>query len=225
MSFHLSTGLIFPVPPVILNILLSFFHLFFITTANEAHDIIARPHVARIVNVVEGAGPDEDIACKGEVEAIFECLGKPCIDCFVEIVEKLDESTTCESLAADAEFCPAIEGCIVGCGTTDCTAPAIELETCIETNYPDALPSSSDEELCPGLCDNLEEDGVAVKVPARKFYMDLDRVAFLPSIATEFYLSSTNYLVTITQPQMYRILPRQEMMHMISLSSPTLPGL
>jgi hypothetical protein len=199
--------------------------LFFVTTANEAHDIIAQPHVAKIVNAVEGAGPEEDIACKGEVEAIFECLGKPCIDCFVEIVEKLDESTTCESLAADTEFCSAIDGCIVACGTKDCTVPAIELETCIETNYPDAAPSSSDEEPCPGLCEKLKEDGVAVKLPARKFYMDLDRVAFLSHIATEFYLSSANYLVTIMQPQMYRLLSRQEMMHMISLSSPILRGL
>lgn len=144
------------------------------------------------MNSVEGASPEEDIACQGEVEAIFECLGRPCIDCFVEIVEKLDESTSCESLAEDVEFCSAIDGCIVACGTNDCTAPAIELEMCIETNYPDAAPSSSDEEPCPGLCETLKEDGVAVKVPA-------------PTDASSFVKTGNDAHDIIVQPHIARI--------------------
>jgi hypothetical protein len=152
VSFHLSTDLISS--PIILNLLLSFFHLFFVTTANEAHDIIAQPHIARIVNAVHGADTAMEIPCKEEAEGLFDCLGESCIVCFVEIFEDLDEDSTCESLHDDDDFCNLINGCIVECGANDCTAPAVELETCVETNYSDA----EREAPCPGLCEKLKED-------------------------------------------------------------------
>mmetsp|Transcript_9843 Transcript_9843/g.15608 ORF Transcript_9843/g.15608 Transcript_9843/m.15608 type:complete len:149 (-) Transcript_9843:274-720(-) len=122
--------------------------------ANEAHDIIAQPHIARIVNAIHGADTALEIPCQEEAEGLFDCLGESCIVCFVEIFEDLDEDSTCESLHDDDDFCNLINGCVVECGANDCTAPAVELETCIEKNYSDA----EREDPCPGLCEELKED-------------------------------------------------------------------
>ncbi len=91
----------------------------------------------------------------GELEDVFQCLGPPCVDCFLTIIEDIDESTTCESLAAEEDFCPAVEGCVRECGTNDCTDSVNTLVGCGVKNYPDAAEQSKD--LCPGLCEGSED--------------------------------------------------------------------
>ncbi len=122
----------------------------FVKTGNDAYDIIAQPHIVKIVSDVQNKA-DADYPCKKEVEDAFECLEEDCIACFVTIIEDLDEDTTCEALKADDTFCTAVEGCVVECGKKDCTGPAMKLETCAAKNYPDAV--AEEEDPCPGLCE------------------------------------------------------------------------
>ena len=113
------------------------------------------------MNAVHRADTTMEVPCKEEIEGIFDCLGETCIVCFVEIFEDLDEDSTCESLKDDDDFCDLIDGCVVECGTNDCTESAEALETCVEENYPDALPASSSDSECPGLCEKMQEEDVS----------------------------------------------------------------
>ena len=123
-----------------------------------------------------------------EAKAVFECLGEPCFECFLTIIEGFDESTTCESLAADEDFCPAIEGCVVECSTNDCTDTAKKIEECAEMNYPDA--DGNDEEPCPDLCKESEEDDNSSEVPAREYFWVLIAPIFVrPSPLNIMFIS------------------------------------
>ena len=130
----------------------------FVKTGNDAYDIIAQPHIAKIVNSVQESEPEAKIPCMAEVEDMFSCLGDDCINCFIGIFEDLDEDTTCETLKEDDTFCPMIKGCVVECGKSDCAASAKKLGECVKKNYPDAAAEQEDPR--PGLCEEPEEGGV-----------------------------------------------------------------
>eukprot|EP00584_Thalassiosira_punctigera_P010431 CAMPEP_0172528696 /NCGR_PEP_ID=MMETSP1067-20121228/3004_1 /TAXON_ID=265564 ORGANISM="Thalassiosira punctigera, Strain Tpunct2005C2" /NCGR_SAMPLE_ID=MMETSP1067 /ASSEMBLY_ACC=CAM_ASM_000444 /LENGTH=420 /DNA_ID=CAMNT_0013312653 /DNA_START=69 /DNA_END=1331 /DNA_ORIENTATION=+ len=147
-----------------MKILSSVFSLFLVSAvaANEAHDIMSQPHIARIVNDIQNADNGAEFACVPEVETLFECLGDECINCFFELIDDLDEDDTCETLAADDEFCTLVKGCVATCGATDCKKKATKVETCVAEKYPDA---KKEENPCPDLCKEDEEDDVT-EVPA-----------------------------------------------------------
>eukprot|EP01083_Nonionella_stella_P066219 174178_1 len=124
----------------------------FVHVSNTAHDIVSKPHIAKIIKNVQEASPDdEDLPCTTEVEKLFECLGEECIQCFVDIILDLEEDTTCQELE-DSSFCADIMLCASGsCSTNDCTVPALDLEDCAAENYPPA--EDAPEPGCPGLCE------------------------------------------------------------------------
>ena len=119
--------------------------------ALSAYDIIshlAQPHLGKMMSAAKV--PDlPDMPCKSEIEAVWECLGYECVDCFVEIAVAMEEDTTCEDLE-NGPFCDDVLECLPKCNF-DCEDPAEDLMECAEEHYPDE--SSKDDE-CPGLCED-----------------------------------------------------------------------
>ena len=126
--------------------------------------MIARPHIANIINKVQSAEPDTmtsdampEILCTAEVEDVFECLGEDCTVCFVDIMLDMANDLTCKSLEIES-FCASVEECVVSsyCDA-DCTNPALALENCSAENYLEEFATEPD---CPDLCQDIPSDDV-----------------------------------------------------------------
>lgn len=90
---------------------------------------------------------------------MFECFGSDCINCFVDLLMDIQDSTTCEGLEAGS-FCSGMEACEAECMNNDCTAPAEALWECAAENYP---AEGKTDPVCPDLCEDgaeLEADTV-----------------------------------------------------------------
>lgn len=109
-----------------------------------AADVMARPHVAKLLFNVQAGDAEEDMPCQSEAKTLMDCVGNGCIECIVNIFNDLAADTTCASLEA-GPFCDDLDACEDGiCAVNDCDAAGDALDQCIETEEFD--------EPCPGLC-------------------------------------------------------------------------
>lgn len=160
--------------------------------AQEAHDIIARPHVAKAISVIKEAGDsaEEDIACYDEFVALVDCLGAKCVDCVISLVEDLEEDVTCQELE-DSTFCGDMMTCVVSHCIDDSKAPDYcmtegeALDDCAEAEYPDEY---DDDEDCPDLCmpgttESSGDEKKEISIKATKRTHSVSEIVTHPKVA------------------------------------------
>ena len=127
------------------------------------------PHVVKAVSVYHEAKDDDDveIPCFDETIEFFTCLGEEFTMCFFDIIEDLEEDTTCDDLK-NSDFCPEIAKCQkhLAYEVEDiCRAKMDALESCAATAYPDHEQDGCD------ICDTEEYVFGTFDVTAsREFY-------------------------------------------------------
>jgi len=95
------------------------------------------------------------------VEALdcgHEKIDEDCADCWLAILDDMDEDTTCVSLEEDNEFCDTVYACEDVCADIsdedldECEDEGDLLIQCLEDAYP-----LTEGEACPGLCEEQKK--------------------------------------------------------------------
>ena len=148
-------------------------------TASSVADVFSHPRVAPLVAAYHKQDPaTADIPCVSELETFFECIGEACINCIVEVIMDMEEDPTCESLKS-SNFCQDMNACATGdCAGKEesCKVAGEALVTCAEENYPASEDTGSDEDECPGLCE--EEEVLDVAHDECKFCLCIDLILY-----------------------------------------------